>query len=58
MVFMCLVLCVGYVESFVRWVVFFLDFVQASGGGTQGSGLNITGLNLVLVVSYMTHFLP
>ena len=34
-----------------------MDLGLASGGGTQGSGLKIPGLNLVFVVSIITNIL-
>ena len=41
----------------IRIVWILPDLGLASGGGTQGSGLKIPGLNLVFVVSIIVNFL-
>ena len=41
----------------IRIVWILPDLGLASGGGTQGSGLKIPGLNLVFVVSMIVNFL-
>ena len=46
---MCVVDC--FVFGLIRYEWIFPDLGLASGGGTQGSGLKIPGLNLVFVVS-------
>ena len=51
----CVVVC--WVLGLIRIVWILPDLVLASGGGTQGSGLKIPGLNLVFVVSMIVNFL-
>ena len=44
------------VEGWIRtWYIIPLVLVRASGGGVHGSGMNISGLYLVLVVLTITN---